>query len=445
MAREWAEQGREFSLDISSYGRNDRDSALHRLQVLIMAGQAPDIIMLDHAPWSDTISLHRFLGSGAFADIWELINNCPYTNRDDFYTNILDAWEVDGKLHALPVTFGFDYVGINATLPQSIIDQFNAYDFISMHQLLQLYLELQEHYYEDYGHLAIFNNLEFFSPFHIIAQSLNGFVDFENRISTIMDDEFIALLENWRRVFYGRGLFDFRERGRYLSAVRPTATMVTLSMETSRYVFRIENHVLLPINALFPNSNPYFIYHIPVTDEHGRLRQAHPMYASGVSGDIPFYWGAGHLAVPLITASADGAVAWEFLRHLLTAFITTQLPDERNPWHRANTLATPINRDYFADHMWHIFEFSTRRDNPFYWCPRRPRFDTEDERMDNIEMAISRLAGYNEMPVTSPFFLPSGLFSDLLDTFLRAPDDFMGARDVAQQLHNRVALWLIEP
>jgi len=48
------------------------------------------------------------------------------------------------------------------------------------------------------------------------------------------------------------------------------------------------------------------------------------------------------------------------------------------------------------------------------------------------------------MPVAPPFFIPRGIFEDLLDNFLRMPDGFMTAADVAQELHNRVTLWLME-
>ncbi|MCL2285661.1 MAG: hypothetical protein FWC32_04770 [Firmicutes bacterium] len=68
MAAAWAEQGKNFSIEFTGYTQRERETALTRLHVMIMAGQVPDIIMLDHAPWTDTISLRNFLGSGAFAN-----------------------------------------------------------------------------------------------------------------------------------------------------------------------------------------------------------------------------------------------------------------------------------------------------------------------------------------------------------------------------------------
>ena len=443
MAAEWAKQGRNFNIDVTSYTRRERDTALTRLQVMIMAGQIPDIIMLDHTPWQNTNSLRNFLGSGAFTDIYTLMDNCPNTSREDFYTSILEAWEINGKLFALPVTFGFDYVGINANLPPSIINQFSSADTISMHELLQIYIKLQEIYGDEFGHLTIFNNLRFSSPFHIISHSMNGFVDFDNGISNLNSLQFISLLKDWYYVFNGRGLFDFEDPSLYGWGGRRLTNLTSLSLYTSRYVFMIEERMLGPVNALIPNSNPHFIYYIPITDEQGRLRISHSMYASILNTVIPHFWGAGHMVVPLISASADGAVAWEYLQHFIYAIVQLQKPDYRAPtFNRASTLVSPIRRDYFQPHVMNILQSAMSLS--YRWCRRRPGFQNEVEQAQLIDAAIARLAIYNEMPVTPPFFIPSGLFGDLLETFLRTPPGVFGAQQTAQELHNRVSLWLIE-
>ena len=443
MATKWAKQGNHFNIDITCYSRRERDTALTRLQIMIMAGQIPDIIMLDHAPWRNTNSLRNFLGSGAFADIYTLIDNCVNTSRDDFYTNVLEAWEIDGKLFGLPITFGFDYVGINASLPPSIISRFLSVDTISMHELLQIYLKLKEVYADEFGHLTIFNNLQFSSPFHIISHSMNGFVDFDNRISHLNSTQFACLLNDWYYVFNGRGLFDFEDSSLVGWPSLALSNLTSLSLYATRYVFMIEERLLGPVNALIPNSNPHFINHIPITDEQGRLRISHSMYASVLNTTIPIFWGAGHLAVPLISASADGAVAWEYLQYFIYAIVQLQKPDTRMPSaNRATILVTPIRRDYFQPHVMNVLESTLASSGR--WCRRRPGFQNEVEQAQLIDAAIARLTTYNEMPVTPPFMIPGGLFADLLDIFLRTPPGVFGAQQTAQELHNRVSLWLIE-
>jgi len=276
----------------------------------------------------------------------------------------------------------------------------------------------------------------------ILSQSMNGFVDFENSISNFIDDEFIALLDDWKRVFYGRGVLSYQDSIRNLNLVRAMSSMQNFSVYATRYAFSIEDQLLSPINALFPNSNPYFINYIPITDEQGRLRQAHPMFRVGGSQGIPIIFGAGHLAVSMISASADSTVTWEYMRHLAAAFVTVQQPHMESSPCRADTFSTHIMRDFATDHM---LELHTSSRLSHQWCRSRPHFDTVEERMELIDIAMARLERYNEMPVTSPFFLPSGLFMDTLDTFLRSPDGFMGATQTAQELHNRASLWLIEP
>ena len=444
MAEEWAERGEYFSIDITTYHPAHRESVLARLQVEIMAGTVPDIIILDHAPWTDRRSLRNFLSSGAFADFYSIIDNCPDTSRDDFFTNVLEAWEINGRLHAMPVAFGFDYVGINANMPQSVLDKFSAFDTISMHELLRLYLYMREAYYGEFDELTIFINDRWYSPFHILSHSMNGFVDFSNNVSSLDSVEFVGLLEDWWQVFNGQSLFDFESVG--MRNIRHLTNILNLRLHAARYVFSLQKFGYEPVNALIPNSNPYFVYYIPITDEQGRLRVSNTRFWSSSYGQLDtLVEGSGHMFVPLISAAADEAVAWEYVQRLITAITPTRpIPTYFTPPRRnveSFTLITPIRRDYFEHYIENILRFATHYS--FFWCTRRPQ-EARMERERGFETTIARMAAYNEMPITPPFMIPGSLFADLLDTFLRSPPGFFGAEQTAQELHNRVSLWLIE-
>jgi ABC-type glycerol-3-phosphate transport system substrate-binding protein len=87
---------------------------------MLMAGQGPDIFMLHaHSYW-------HYALSGYLADIYTLIDACPYASRGDFYTNALKPFEIDGGLYALPMSFGPEYIAINASLPQPLLDRFST-------------------------------------------------------------------------------------------------------------------------------------------------------------------------------------------------------------------------------------------------------------------------------------------------------------------------------
>ena len=468
MAAEWYSLGKNFSIDLTYYTVGQRDTTLTRLQIMIMAGQMPDIMMLDHTPWADTHSIRSFFTSGVFTDFYPLIDNDPHLSREDFYTNVLQAWEHEGRLYALPIAFGFEYVGINANMPRSIINRFASYETISMHQLLRVYLDLKELYGDEYGHYSIFSNPQFSSPFHVLSHSMNGFIDYENRRSHLNSSDFVALLDDWRQVFYGHGLMDFisgpgrlSQMGWYnritpgrpdrLSPFRALANTATLNRYAQSYVFAVKESMLEPAHALIPHIIPHFLHFIPITDEQGRLRISHTTKETvlvNMAGSplYPQIWGAGHWGIPMISASADADLAWEYVKHLISAFMNLQRADvpvhDYQDTKRSNTLVTPIMRDYFSYHVSHALENVFQ---PWHWNFRIPTFPTEDGQAQAIEAAIAKLAVYNEMPITSPFMIPTGLFVGPLDTFLRTSrGSVFGTYETAQELHNRVSLWLIE-
>ena len=308
-------------------------------------------------------------------------------------------------------------------------------------------LYIQETYGDDFGHLSIFSNHQFSSPFYALSHSMNGFIDYSNRISNLNSEQFVVLLQDWQQVFNGQGLFSFDDNVRRFQLSPRRATSRYLYSFIEQYIFAVEEGWLGPGNALIENLNPYFLYHIPITDEQGRLRMGHTSFFSGSStttfhGYVVSVGGTGHVAIPAISASANTALAWKYIQYLISAFIFLQRNEMPFPCLRANTVLTPIMREYFRPFISNAFKNSL-------WDSTRGRqdilFTSEEEQAQAIEAAIGRLTVYNEMPVTPPFMIPSGLFADLLDTFLRTPPgSIFSAQEVAQELHNRVSLWLIE-
>lgn len=74
----------------------------------LSSGDAADIVDLGY------VSFYKYAKTGLFEDLNELLANDPEVNRDDFYTNILDAFEdAEGKLYAIPPTFRFNVLLLN--------------------------------------------------------------------------------------------------------------------------------------------------------------------------------------------------------------------------------------------------------------------------------------------------------------------------------------------
>ena len=81
------------------------------LATSIMSGEGPDIV-------ADLglMSPRKYGESGLFLDLYELMEADPEFHREDYFTNILDAFAYEGKLFNLPATFGFNMVVMNERL-----------------------------------------------------------------------------------------------------------------------------------------------------------------------------------------------------------------------------------------------------------------------------------------------------------------------------------------
>lgn len=88
------------SVDYSDY-----DSMITALNNDIIAGNIPDIIQLD-----SNMPINSYISKGLFADLYDFIDSDPEIKRDDYLTNILSAFETNGKLYELVPAFSVQTV-----------------------------------------------------------------------------------------------------------------------------------------------------------------------------------------------------------------------------------------------------------------------------------------------------------------------------------------------
>lgn len=405
-----------FSVELTAYSHLDRDAQQQRLQVAMMAGQAYDIFFLDRHP------LLAFAQSGFLTDIYTLIDADPTTNRDDFFSQPLTALEIDGGLYTFPASFGFSYVFINADLPESIVDRFLQHKSITFLELIGIYIDLMQEYGAAYDHMNFTGGSSRFAfmPSFVLHHFMSGFIDVENQTANLTDIDFINFLNAYNQILQGYWQWD---RDSFWTADFPRA----LHLQAGEYAFWIASALRDPGYAFF-DAQPYFIHGIPLADDDGRLIM-----------NIEDSW-----ANICITASADGALAWEYTKYLLSTF--DQLSALLTPENRVASYSTfqmqltsPITQDLFSAHMPGAF------DRFISWMPSQYRDPIANDiyyHKQQTENAIVRLAALNEMPVAlSTSFVPDHLIQDDFELFSQGA---MTAEDFAQQLQNRVLLWLIE-
>ena len=426
MRAAWAEEGREFRVELSSYTPDEREQHLTRLQTMMMAGQFYDMFFWDGHP----VMLRS--DSGHFADIYDLIDRNPNTSREDFYTNVLEAWEFNGGLYIFPLSVELTYVGISTKLPQHIIDRFMQHSIITTSELMQFYLEARQDYWDEIGHMG------FGAGWHLLSE-INSHIDPNNLRADLNNARFVEYLENMKRIY---------------------------NVEIEEYEFFIENHasrmedlakrhVFREINEhwvshVFDPPNPAFVHFRPLADEHGRaiLRQSYFYY-------YHMGWGWSYWLAPVwgnisISTAGYADTAWEFTQYIITALVEHR---ERHSilghphqyvWRFGHgAFVSPIKREYTEPHLraffYNRFEdmfVARRQERSFYGIPTAPT-----EIYAAYGAAIARLEAFNEMPMVLKPYLPASLYQDAIDDFFLG---VISAWQAAEQINNRIGLWLIE-
>lgn len=93
----------EYEIELTSYddyARDSYDDAITRLNNDMIAGNLPDIIVLN-----TNMPVDSYISKGLLANIYDFMDKDDSISRDDFLTNIFEAYEVDGKLYEVIPTF----------------------------------------------------------------------------------------------------------------------------------------------------------------------------------------------------------------------------------------------------------------------------------------------------------------------------------------------------
>lgn len=87
--------------DYSQYATSeDYMAGYTQLNNDILSGKVPDIMLVD-----DSMPIDSFIAKGLFEDLYPYIEKDPDMNKEDFLTNILDAYSHEGKLYRIVPSF----------------------------------------------------------------------------------------------------------------------------------------------------------------------------------------------------------------------------------------------------------------------------------------------------------------------------------------------------
>ncbi|MDO5558777.1 MAG: hypothetical protein Q4F95_04180 [Oscillospiraceae bacterium] len=165
--------------DYSLYDKNTEDSYIpgsSQLDNDLINGNIPDILMLDN-----DMDVMSYLSKGFLADMNSFIDNDPDIKREDYYTNIFDAYTFDDKLFYLPVSYELNTYASRTSMSGSF-DNWTYDDFLS-------FVSTNED-------IPVFNHVPRETVLNQFMTSyINDFVDFKQHSCDFNNETFLRLLD----------------------------------------------------------------------------------------------------------------------------------------------------------------------------------------------------------------------------------------------------------
>lgn len=161
---------------VDYYDEEDYEAGMNAYNEAILNGEVADLINVD---WSQYTSLAR---KGMYADLNELMDNDADINRADYFENVLDAYEVDGKLYAMPMGFGITtLVGKTSVLGEE--------SGVTMDELVETVNSLPD----DMALMDMMTKRQWI--FLNLQGTIGNFVNWETGECSFDSEEFVSILE----------------------------------------------------------------------------------------------------------------------------------------------------------------------------------------------------------------------------------------------------------
>lgn len=106
----WNNDNSNYFIEIREYGEADSfmepDEFAAQLTLDILSGKGPDLVI-----WDDSYSYSSALASEKLMEnLYDFMDTDPEFHREDYYENILQAFEMNGGLYTLPASFAVETV-----------------------------------------------------------------------------------------------------------------------------------------------------------------------------------------------------------------------------------------------------------------------------------------------------------------------------------------------
>lgn len=148
-----------------------------QLTEAILTGGAPDVVEIH-----DSDTLNKLMNLGAAADMRELMDEYGGFSFDDLMSNVVQAFDTDGKIYALPYEFAVEEIIAGS-------------DYIGKENVNWTYDDLYKFFDERPDDMVLFNDWSDAPLNRLCMNNIEAWIDTENNTCNFDSPEFIKLLE----------------------------------------------------------------------------------------------------------------------------------------------------------------------------------------------------------------------------------------------------------
>ncbi|MDE6678352.1 MAG: extracellular solute-binding protein, partial [Ruminococcus sp.] len=290
IAMMYSKQSDNYNVEVKKY--KDIDN----LRLDVLSGDAPDLFA-----YQETAFMYRYANLGAFANLYDFMDNNDGIKCDDILENVLQAYEYKGGLYGIPVAFNIQGVYLaNSDVISRDYTYWNYDEFLNFAENMPegMYLGSKNSHFAYRDHLFG----------EIVIQSCGDWIDYDNYTCDFNNEKFIHLLNfcnnveinepyNWENSDWGTEQQDIEYMESETSILRKTALLYT-HMNCSDF----SDFVLFPVQTgLYLNDNYTFLIS-PSDDRNCGISTTNDMCFSIINN----------------TDCPEGA--WDFMNYVLSPY-----------------------------------------------------------------------------------------------------------------------------
>lgn len=148
-----------------------------QLTEAVLTGNAPDVVEIH-----DSDTLNKLVNLGTAADMRELMNEYGGFSFDDLMPNVVQAFDMDGKIYALPYEFAVEEIIASS-------------DYIGKENVNWTYDDLYKFFDERPDDMVLFNDWSSSPIDRLCIMNIEAWIDTEKNMCSFDSPEFIKLLE----------------------------------------------------------------------------------------------------------------------------------------------------------------------------------------------------------------------------------------------------------